>query len=298
MPPIARTMGYGTASGPPGSDRQSGPALQARLAPLGTLVATVAHEINNPVAYLLGNLAELRTLSEAMRETIVTYRREVERLAGVEAATRSREIESKLEQTAGMDALEELLGDAEAGAARIRDVVRDLLVLAREPGPRGSRIDVNESLESAIRLVHKELESRASLVRELDATRPVDADPTKLGRLVLNLLLNAVAACDPADSTQHRITVRSFDGPEGVQIEVEDSGRGIPDEIRDRVFAPFFTTRGDQSGTGLGLFAAHQIVEAHGGQMGFRSPAAGGTVFWVVLPWERSGSRGSDWDSR
>ena len=242
MPPIARTMGHGTASGAPGSDRQSGPALQARLAPLGTLVATVAHEINNPVAYLLGNLAELRTLSEAMRETIVTYRREVERLAGVEAATRSREIESKLEQTAGMDALEELLGDAEAGAARIRDVVRDLLVLAREPGPRGSRIDVNESLESAIRLVHKELESRASLVRELDATRPVDADPTKLGRLVLNLLLNAVAACDPADSTQHRITVRSFDGPEGVQIEVEDSGRGIP-QISREGSAPFDTKR-------------------------------------------------------
>ena len=298
VPPIAETMSHETSSGRPGSDRPQGPAQQARLAPLGTLVATVAHEINNPVAYLLGNLAELRNLSDAMREAILHYRALVVQLAGAEAAAQSLDIESKLEHTAGMDALEELLGDAEAGAARIRDVVRDLLVLAREPQACDSRIDVNAALESVIRLVHRELGSRATLVREFDATRPIDADPTKLDRLLLNLMLNAVAACDPADSSQHRITVRSFDGPEGVQIEVEDTGRGIPDEIRDQVFVPFFTARRDKSGTGLGLFAAHQIVEAHGGEMGFRTRTGGGTVFWVVLPWEGPGTRGTDPDSR
>ncbi len=286
------------ATGGPESRDQAGPVLPERLASLGTLVATVAHEINNPVAYLLGNLSELRTLSGAMRETILCYRGAIDRLGETEAAEASREIESKLEQSAGMDALEELLDDAEAGAFRIRDVVRDLLVLAREPGPGGSKIDINESLESAIRLVHKELESRASLVRELEATRAVAADPTKLGRLLLNLLLNAVAACDPVDSSRHQITVRSFDRTEGVQIEVEDTGGGIPEEIRDQVYAPFFTTRGDKSGTGLGLFAAQQIVEEHGGRMGFRTPPGGGTVFWVVLPWEGPGFRGADRDSR
>jgi C4-dicarboxylate-specific signal transduction histidine kinase len=100
----------------------------------------------------------------------------------------------------------------------------------------------------------------------------------------LNLLANARDACAPADPERHRIAVRSFDAGERVVIEIQDSGPGIPAELREQLFLPFFTTKPQGAGTGLGLYVSESVVRELGGSLEFRDAPGGGTIFAVSLP--------------
>jgi signal transduction histidine kinase len=104
----------------------------------------------------------------------------------------------------------------------------------------------------------------------------------------LNLLTNALEACDPPEPRRHRIRIRTEDTPTGVSVEVQDTGLGIPPDVGARLFEPFFTTRGSTRGTGLGLYLSRRIVENHGGTMDYESEPGAGSVFRVLLP-ERAG---------
>ena len=135
---------------------------------------------------------------------------------------------------------------------------------------------------AAVRLVSRPLRQRADLTQDLQSTRYVDGDGARLGQVFLNLLTNAIEACEHAP-TRHTIVVRSEDTPNGVRIEVQDSGPGVDADLGERVFEPFSTTKGSTRGTGLGLYVSRRIVEEHGGRIGFRAAETGGTVFFVEL---------------
>ncbi|MEE8557881.1 MAG: HAMP domain-containing sensor histidine kinase [Myxococcota bacterium] len=217
---------------------------------LGTLVATVAHEIQNPVTYVLGNLRELQGILSAE-----TYRGH---------------------------GLEELVADALEGAERIRRLVGDLLTVSRSTGQGQDPVDVNAVVAATVRLVSRRLEGRARLEQSLTATRTVRGDAARLGQLVLNLLQNAHEACEPQREAGHWIAVGTRNTRSGLTIEVEDSGTGIPANARERVFEPFFTTR--ESGSGLGLYLCRRIAEEHGGAIHHEVGTGGGSRFVVTLP--------------
>ena len=248
-----------------------------RLASLGTLVAGVAHEINNPITYVLGNLGDLERLTGAMREAILAYRAQAVPDV-IESA------ETKIFQAGGLEVLEEILSDAQEGAVRIRDLVRDLLQLSRTNEPSSTPVNVHQTLDSSLGLVAKQLATRALLVRDYRATREVAGDRAKLAQVFVNLITNAMHACTPPDPTRHTITVRTQDTDNGIELQVEDSGEGIPEEIQHQVFTPFFTTKDVGEGTGLGLYISRRIVEQHGGSISFRCKPPGGTLFSVRLP--------------
>jgi signal transduction histidine kinase len=263
-------------------DNPSALILADRLASLGTLVAGVAHEVNNPITYVIGNLTELERLTAAMREAVVGYRRVVLDLAG--SADLVGSIEAKLEEAGGLGSLDEILSDALEGASRIRDLIRDLLALSRDAGPSCEVVDVHELLDSTLRLVSRRLGPVARLSREYDAEGRVSGDRTRLSQVFLNLLTNAIDACNAAHASRHVILVRTEDVADGVAIEITDSGPGIPLELHPRVFTPFFTTKEVGEGTGLGLYISRRIIESHGGALDFRSEAARGATFRVFLP--------------
>jgi signal transduction histidine kinase len=249
-----------------------------RLASLGMLVASVAHEVNNPITFVLGNLSELERLAAAMREAILSYRGE---LGDADVPPGA---EAKIEEAGGLELLDELFADTYEGAIRIRDLVRDLLNLAR-PGEReASLVNVHEILDSTLRLVNRQIAPVAALELDYAATQWVQVDRAQLGGVFLNLITNAIQACQPPDADQQRISVKTRDTESGVRVEICDTGIGITPEDCEKIFTPFFTTKLPGIGTGLGLYISDRIIHDHGGKLDFRSREGGGTIFSVDLP--------------
>src|SRR5579872_7464708 len=221
--------------------------LQARLAQtdrltsLGTLAAGVAHEINNPLAYVLLNLGY------AIGELPKFLPPATDDVSG-----RASEVIIALEH-------------ARDGAERIRDIVRSLKTFSRPEHETRAPLDVTPVLEAALALVQNELRHRARLVKEYSPVPEVVANEARLGQVFLNLLLNAVQALpeDHVERNEIRVAVRATT-PHRVVIEVQDNGSGIPAQVRGRIFEPFFTTKPVGIGTGLGLAICHGIVSSLG----------------------------------
>ena len=226
-----------------------------RLSALGRLSASVGHEINNPLSYVVGNL-----------EYAIT----------------------ELERSPATNQILNALGDAREGAERIRRIVRELRVFGKgSPEPHRELTNPREALESALKLAGNELRCRAHLVRHFEQVPEVMADPTQLTQVFVNLLLNAAQAIPDELSGQASsvITVRSRRLPDGhVAIEVSDTGRGISEADQKRLFEPFFTTKPQDQGTGLGLFVSLGIISSFQGKIEVDSRLGGGTTVRVLLP--------------
>jgi len=265
-----------------------GLVLADRLAGLGTLVAGVAHEINNPITYVAGNLAELEAVVAAARDAMERYREELLRLDPERGAALARAAEQKLTEAGGFELADEVLTDALEGARRIRELVRDLLSLSRG-SPSTAPIQVHELLDFTLRMVRGQLTRCAALRRDFRATRLVEGDRARLGQVFLNLVDNAIHAFPDPDPERHWLEVRTRDTEIGIEIAFQSNGAAIPAEVRPHLFTPFFTTKGPDDGTGLGLYISRRIAEVHGGTLDFECPDAGGTIFRLALPQRRNG---------
>jgi signal transduction histidine kinase len=239
-----------------------------RLTSLGTLAAGVAHEINNPLSYLMLNIAFVTE-----RLTGLLDDRKGEGDGSPEAPTRNGDLRNRL-----FFALEH----ARDGAERIRAIVRGLKMFSRPEDESNAPVDVRGVLESAILMLQHEIDQRARLVKDYRDVPWVDANEGRLGQVFLNLLLNATQSL--SETTQNEIRAVIRHDPPYVLVEVHDTGGGIPAEARGRIFEPFFTTKPVGIGTGLGLPICHGIVKSLGGSLTFESEVGRGSVFRVALP--------------
>jgi PAS domain S-box-containing protein len=240
-------------------------ALAGRLSALGTLVAGVAHEINNPLTGELAGqglaLEEALALRDLLRSEAPLDR---------EGMARS------------LDSVVEALQDAQAGGKRIAGIVRDLSLFAR-PDPRRVRVELADVVDEAMRWLPAALLERADIDVEREPAGEVLAAPGQLAQVVVNLVTNAAKAI-PA-GRRGRVVVRLGPGEPGCgRIEVTDDGVGIAPDVMKRIFDPFFTTRRTGEGTGLGLPICHSIVTAHGGALSVTSHPGQGSTFRVDLP--------------
>jgi signal transduction histidine kinase/CheY-like chemotaxis protein len=228
-----------------------------RMASVGTLAASVAHEINNPLMYAMANIELIRELvaSDAPRSNVLSE-------------------------------LEGLLTEVSEGMDRVRLIVRGLRSFSRADDNRRERVDVQQVVTSAVKLAHNEVRHRARLTIEM-ARQPafVEANESQLVQVVLNLLVNAAHAIPEGQTQNHEIRVATrTDDPAWVSIAVSDTGRGIRAEDLPRLFEPFYTTKAVGEGTGLGLSIAHNLVEAHGGRIEVDSTPGEGSTFRILLP--------------
>jgi signal transduction histidine kinase len=239
--------------------RMTGRLMQAdRLAAVGTLAAGVAHEINNPLAYLLGGLDFVE--------------REV---AGVASQVPGR-----------LDEARAVLAEMRVGGERIRQIVRDLKTFSRAGDDAQGLQDVRRIAESSINLASSEISRCARVVREYGPAPAVRANEARLGQVLLNLLVNAAQAFAPgADVSRNEIRVRTRAAPrDRVVVEIADTGPGIPPAILRRIFEPFFTTKPVGVGTGLGLWICRNLVAAMDGEIEVESRLGEGSTFRVILP--------------
>ncbi len=240
-------------------------AVSSRLASLGTLVAGVAHEVNNPLAGTIGSIA---TAVDETRDLAA-------RLRG--GAPLDREA-----LAAAADEVVEMLLDAQAGGNRIARIVKDLALFGK-PNPMRTRIRLGDVVTSSMRWLPAAVE-RAATVNVDDLGAPeVHASAGQLEQVVVNLVTNAANAIP--DGRRGNISVRVLPTPSGgAALEVQDDGAGIDAATLERIFDPFFTTREVGRGMGLGLPICHAIVTAHGGRLTVTSRLGVGSTFRIELP--------------
>jgi PAS domain S-box-containing protein len=248
--------------------------LQAsRLASVGTLAAGVAHEINNPLAYVETNIGYVKTLWPA---------------AAAELAARRAGSTARLQNlsSADLDDVRAALDESALGVERIRQIVHGLKEFARSEEEALRLVDVREALDGSLKMMGQELKHRARVVREIEPVPSVLGNEARLTQVFVNLLHNAAQALPP-EGAEAQATVRlatSVDGEGRVVVSIEDTGCGIPQENLSRIFDPFFTTRGVGEGAGLGLSIAHGIVSGMGGDIEVTSAVGKGTTIRVILP--------------
>jgi PAS domain S-box-containing protein len=231
--------------------------LSDRMVSVGTLAAGVAHEINNPLAYVITNLdliaEELRTNAAALGDAVGD--------------------------------LGDLVLQARSGADRVRKIVRELKIFSRADEERRRPLELHRVVDLAINMSFNEIRHRARLVKEYHAAPLVDADEPRLAQVFINLLVNAAQAMMEgyAHCNEIRVIIDT-DASGRAMIEVRDTGPGIPPDVLSRIFDPFFTTKPVGVGTGLGLSICHGIVSALGGEVQVESVVGKGSSFRVLLP--------------
>jgi signal transduction histidine kinase len=250
-----------------------------KMASLGQLAAGVAHELNNPAGFIYSNIDLLKGYVDRLKRCLSDYD---ELDLPPAAAARIKAIKEERDYQNIVADLDSILSDCYHGAERIRDVVQNLRLFSRLDEAAVKRVDLNEGIESTVRLLAGYYKSGLiKLVRDYGEIPQVNCYAAQLNQVWMNLLVNAAQAFGE-NPGEVQITTRR-DGPT-VRVSVSDNGPGISSDQLKRIFDPFFTTKPVGEGTGLGLSISHGVVERHGGQIEVESSPGKGTKFTVSLP--------------
>jgi two-component system NtrC family sensor kinase len=233
-----------------------------KMAGLGQLVAGIAHEINNPLAFVINNIF---IVQEALDKL------------GAEGAGLPPETSSKVSK------MQTRISDAYAGATRVKDLVSKLRTFSRLDEGTVKTINIHESIESVLLFLRHKMEGRIEVERDYGEVEMLTCLAGELNQVLMNIIANAIDAIDPSDGPG-RITIATGQQNGHFVIRVRDTGKGIPEAIRNRIFEPFFTTKQIGQGTGLGLAISYGIMKAHQGSMEFSSKAGEGTEFILKIP--------------
>lgn len=250
-----------------------------KMASLGQLAAGVAHELNNPVGFIHGNLDILNETLTGVTRLLDFYDK-----SSLPENVRdgAAQIKKQIDYEASLADLGSIIGDCRDGARRIRDIVQNLRTFSRLDEAEFAKIDVHEGIDSTIRLLSRYYSSgNITLYREYGELPPVDAFSGQLNQVWMNLLVNAAQAVSE-NGGDVRIVSRVLG--ESIEVAIKDTGCGIPGEHLSRIFDPFYTTKPVGEGTGLGLSISFGIVERHGGTIRVETNVGEGTTFTVTLP--------------
>jgi signal transduction histidine kinase len=256
-----------------------------KMRAVGQFVAGIAHELNNPISFVAGNIEHLERIGGALREMLGAY----DRLAlGADERHALAERRRALRLDELLDDLPAALADCREGARRAKEIVAALQAFSRgDPIGRWAAADLRDGLERTLSLLRPRLKGIA-VERDLEPIPAIECMAGQLDQVFLNLLTNAVDAVGASGRLKVRTRLETDGGGEEyVAVRIEDDGVGIAADVQSRIFDPFFTTKSPGQGTGLGLSVSYGIVERHGGTLGVESAPGRGSVFTVRLPVRR-----------
>ena len=250
-----------------------------KMASIGRLTAGIAHELNNPLGYISGNLQILEQFFQDIRALLDLYDSvefPAEHLSEIE------KFKKKIHYREMMETLSSVIKDCDNGTQKVAELVENLRVFSKLDQPKFSETDINRDIESVINLLKKLFEKENTNLEVSYGNLPkIEAYAGHLNQVWMNLLLNAAQA---VDANGGEVTVATEISDDFVIVRISDTGEGIAPENLNRIFDPFFTTKSIGQGTGLGLSIAHSIVEAHCGSISVKSDWGKNTVFTVRLP--------------
>ncbi|MCI0462879.1 MAG: PAS domain S-box protein [Gemmataceae bacterium] len=259
-----------------------------KLASIGLLSAGVAHEINNPLAFVANNLAVLERDGKGLLELIELYQARSEQLGEVdpEVAQRAAQLAEQIDLEYIRGNLSRLLARTRDGVDRVTRIVHSLRGLARTDSPRKQDANLPDLVETSLEMIRGRMKRRGiEFVTDYDPHSRLRCVSTQISQVFLNLLVNALQAIEAGPHAQSgRVVVRTHRLEEEMLIEVADNGCGIDPTDLPKLFDPFFTTKDVGEGTGLGLSITHNIVTAHGGRIEVDSSPGQGSCFRIYLP--------------
>jgi PAS domain S-box-containing protein len=258
-----------------------------KLASIGLLSAGVAHEINNPLAFVSNNLAVLERDSSGLLELLSLVHRERDRLSRTlpDLAERAQQIADAIDLPFILENWPRLLNRTREGVDRVTRIVHSLRGLARTDAPRRQDVNLADLVDASLEIIRARLRRHQIDIRTDFGPTHVRCVPTQMSQVLLNLVINALQAVESArrgDQGWIRIATRQADRE--LVIEIADNGTGIDPDHLENIFDPFFTTKDVGEGTGLGLSISHNIVAGHGGRIEVHSQPGEGTTFRIYLP--------------
>ena len=254
---------------------------QEKMAAVGQLAAGVAHEINNPLGFIISNLHTLQKYVGRFADMLQCYRDQLGLdlpLEAVRAEGDRKWRELKLPQA--LADVGDLLSQSLSGAQRVERIVADLKGFSHVDETGEMPVDLNVELERTLSVLSHRLRGKAELVRELQSLPAIICQPQLAGQIFLNLIQNALMHGGPYP----KITLSSNCDGERIRVGVADNGPGVPAALRGRIFEPFFTTRPVGSGTGMGLAVVYDAVQNLSGTISVDDVPGGGAVFIVTIP--------------
>jgi two-component system, NtrC family, sensor kinase len=258
-----------------------------KLASIGLLSAGVAHEINNPLAFVANNLVVLERDSKGLLELLDLHQNLLPRLAEVAAEDSAKisELAERIDLAYVRENVARLISRTREGVDRVTRIVRSLRGLARTDTPKRQDTELDVIIDSALEILRGRLKRHnVEAVTSYESPSTVMCVQTQISQVLLNLLVNAQQAVEASGRADGRITVATKRLGEEMLVEVADNGTGIDPVHLPKLFDPFFTTKEVGEGTGLGLSIVHNIVRAHGGRVEVESQLGVGSCFRVFLP--------------
>ncbi|MFT7230950.1 MAG: signal transduction histidine kinase [Cyclobacteriaceae bacterium] len=255
-----------------------------KMASLGQLTAGIAHEINNPINFISSGMVSIKMTIESLREIVEEYSRLDDGADLSEVIEIIKELKEDHEYDEMMEELDELVKDVNYGVTRTVDIVKGLRVFSRLDEEEVKSANINENLDATLTLLRNKTKDRITISKFYDdKMKDIECYPGQLNQVFMNILNNAVQAM-PEEKKDAEITIYTEEGSDGVVVRIKDNGVGIPEEIRNRIWEPFFTTKAVGEGTGLGMSITYGIIEKHGGKIELISEVGKGTEFAITLP--------------
>jgi two-component system NtrC family sensor kinase len=254
-----------------------------KMAGLGTLVAGIAHEINNPINFVYG-------LSYTLQKNITELKKFIIELSGDDT-------EEKFSKAFGtrFEKIEDSINNITEGSSRLKTIVEDLRTFSRLDEAEEKTVDITEGIMSTLRLIQGKYYENIEFICDFQAKPEIDCKPAQLNQVFMNIIINGCQAIQEKKKqngsyTMGKLSIRTFipeansENGDVLAVEIADDGIGMTAEAKNRIFEPFFTTKDVGSGTGMGMSISYSIIENHEGKIEFTSEPGKGTTFTLYLP--------------
>ncbi len=251
-----------------------------KMASLGQMVAGIAHEINNPLAFVSNNVHLCRETFTSLIKLLEAYQSTKQSITDNKRIQYITELEEEIEFAQLKDDIPTLYKAMEDGLERIRKIVLNLKDYSRLDKVDIVQTNLINGLESCLILLNHQIKGRITIIRDYKEIPNVACNPGQINQVFMNILSNAIQAIEEQGS----ITIQTSTEQQDICIKITDTGEGIPEHIIDRIHEPFFTTKKMGEGTGLGLSISFAIIEKHNGRIIYISEKGKGTTCTIMIP--------------